>query len=97
MASKQSSQTQQKATDPVQMGLGIWAKLTQEQLDRVNSLWGEVAEVEGRAYERARQAFEEADALSREYVKYLADLSAEWRRMFLDTTRRAADALSAMG
>jgi len=96
MATKQNSQSQQKASDPVELGLGMWAKLTQEHIGRFNSLWSEVAEVEGRAYDRARQAFEEADALSREYVKYVGELSAEWRRMLLDTTRRTADALSAI-
>jgi len=95
MATKQPSQPQQAAS-PIETSLSIWAKLTQEQVDRLNSLWGELAEVEGRAYDRARQAFEEAESLSREYVKYVSDLSAEWRRMILDSTRRTADALSAI-
>ena len=96
MATKQTSQTQQTPTDPMQLGMGLWAKLSQEHLDRVNSMWSEMADAEGRVYERARQAFEEADVLSREYLKYMTDLSAEWRRMFLDTTRRTADSLSAI-
>jgi hypothetical protein len=94
MANKQASQSQQK--EP-QTGANAWAQLSVDHLDRINGLWGEIAEMEGKLYDGARQAFEQADSMTREYAQYMTDLSSQWRRMFLESTRRAADLFSAQG
>ena len=94
MANKQTSQTQQNES---QTAPNAWAQLSKDHLERINGLWGEIAEMEGKLYDSARQAFGEADSLTRDYAKYMTDLSSQWRRMFLESTRRAADLFSAQG
>ena len=92
MARKESSQSQQSSPDPVSIGLDLWARLARDHADRVNAWWAELAELEGRAYQRAREAFDEAASLSRESLAYLAELSAAWRRVIADLDGRAARA-----
>ena len=100
MAEKIPSQTQQKTngasagSDPVSAGMATWAKLTQEHIDRVTSFADELAGMESRAYERTREAMDQAEKLGREWVDYVSALSSEWRRLAIQSTRSAAEFLA---
>jgi hypothetical protein len=71
---------EKKSSQPQQIGFDTWAQLTRDQIERVTALAGELAQVESAAYDQAR-----------ELLDYSASLAAEWRRLVLAQTKKAAD------
>jgi hypothetical protein len=76
-----------------------WVNAARENLQRyqtaVNTYWDEVASFENAMYERARAATADLAGLAAESIAYVAALSAEWRKMSLDATRKMTDAFKA--
>jgi hypothetical protein len=87
MAEKNPSQTQQVAIDE-------WKKAVEAQVTRVQAFNDELARFEQKGLEHMKTAIEESNKLARESMAYIAQLSAEWRKLALEATRRAADAMS---
>ncbi len=90
---KTSSQPQQTApAHPfAAFGIDAFAQLTKDSVERINALYGELAQVEARAYDRMRDALAEAETMQRELSEYVQTLAGEWRKLALETTKRTVD------
>jgi hypothetical protein len=67
--------------------------MMQESLERLQSLYDELAAVEREAYDRAKAASAQLGTLFTESIDYAASLAREWRQLSLDMTRRGAEAI----
>jgi len=74
--------------DPMEM----WSKWTNDSLVRMQSLYDEMASIEGKAYDRAKATSEQLADLTSESITYFTKLADEWRKITLDATRRSAEA-----
>jgi hypothetical protein len=71
-----------------------WNKMVNEQTDRIAAMCDEVAKLETKGFEQARQAIEETTKLVRTSLEYQMQLASEWRKLALDATRRAAEVMT---
>ena len=78
----------------VQQIVGEWSKMVAEQVSRVESGLGELAKLESKAVAQALTSFEEAGRVAKESLAFTEKASAEWRKLFLEATRRTAAALA---
>jgi len=78
----------------VQQIAGEWSRMVSEQVSRVESGLGELAKLESKALAQAVTGFEEAGRIAKESLALTEKASAEWRKLFLDATRRTAAVLS---
>ena len=83
------SQTQQ-----AQQAQQAAAKMMEDQLDRMQAFQAEIAKLEAKGMEHARQAIDEAARLWKESISYGAQLTAAWRNLAIDATRRSVDAMT---
>lgn len=87
------SQTQKNPTaggfDPMEMV----SRLTAENVARLQSLYDELASWESKAYDRAKSAADQMAELANESFQYASKLTAEWRELTLEATRRSTDLL----
>jgi len=81
-------------TSQVQQMTGEWSRMVAEQVSKVESGLGELAKLESKAVAQAVTGFEEAGRIAKESLALTEKASAEWRKLFLDATRRT-DALLA--
>ena len=82
------------ANTHVQQIRDAWRKALVDQAERVEAFFGEVTKVEEKSLEHATNNMEEATRLAKVSMAYAAELSAQWRKLFLDATKRTADALA---
>lgn len=79
-------------------GYEQWAAAARDNLARlqanVNAYWNELSTFENAMYERAKQATADLASLANESIQYVSALSAEWRKLSLDATRRFADQMT---
>lgn len=72
-----------------------WTQLAREHLTRlqsqINGYWDELAGYENAVYERARAATTDLAALAQESIAYASAVTAEWRKMSVEATRRVAE------
>lgn len=87
MSDTKTSQTQQ-TPETVFPFLGIF----DEQLKRFDAFQKELAKLEQKNIEQARLMIDESAKLMKETLDYSAKLNQEWRKLALDSTRRAAAA-----
>jgi hypothetical protein len=66
-----------------------WNKIVEEQLGRVSGFCDELAKLEAKRDEQLVQAVDEAARMTKESLAYFGALSAEWRKLSLEATRRA--------
>jgi len=71
-----------------------WNKLVTEQTDKVAAMCDEIAKLETKGFEQTRAALEETTKLVRSSLEYQMPLAAEWRKLALDATRRAAEVMT---
>ena len=83
-----------KVTSQVQQIAGEWNKMVTEQVTRVESGLTELAKLESKTLAQAVTGFEEANRIAKESMALAEKASAEWRKLFLDATRRAAAILA---
>jgi len=85
----ETSQAQQKTPifDPTE----AFSKMTQENLQRVQALYDELAAWETKAYDRAKAAAEQLAEIASESVTYMAKLTGEWRNLTIEATRKSAE------
>ncbi len=69
-----------------------FTQLVRDQIARTQGLMEELSVYEGVAVQRARTAVGDLAKLTTDSIGYMAQLTAEWRKMALDAGRRAADA-----
>jgi hypothetical protein len=74
-----------------QQFLDLWVKSTQEQIARMDQMAEQLHKVQGQAVERTREAIDESARLMKETLNYSVQLQAEWRKITLDATKKAAD------
>ena len=70
---------------------GAWKRMVDEQTGRVESIYAEVAKVEDKGIERLHSAVDESARLMKDSFTWYGEISAEWRKMTLDATRRTAE------
>lgn len=61
----------------------------------MNAYWDELAGYENAMYARARSASQDMANLAGESIQYVAQLTAEWRKMTVEATRRVAESFKA--
>lgn len=71
-----------------------WKKMLTEQGERMAAMYDEMGRLEAKGLEQARTAIDEATRLMKSALDYQSQLSAEWRRLALEATRRAAETLT---
>ena len=69
-----------------------FSQMMKDQIARTQSLMDELAVYEGVAMQRARTAVNDLAKLASDSIGYMAQLSAEWRKVALDAGRRATEA-----
>jgi hypothetical protein len=83
-----------KAADPL-FGLPFtpdaFAAYSREHLARLEAWMRELAQLEETMVTRARATTAQLAQLTQDSLDYVAQLSAEWRKLAMDVTRRASD------
>ena len=74
-----------------QAAMNGWKKIVEDTMVRMPTVFEELAKLEQRGFEQARVAIAESARLANASLDFAMQLSAEWRKMTLDTARRAAD------
>jgi hypothetical protein len=74
----------------VQQIAGEWNKIVAEHVTRVESGLTELAKLEAKTMAQALTGFDEAGRIAKESGVFAEGASAEWRKLFLDATRRGA-------
>ena len=69
-----------------------FTQMMKDQIARTQGLMDELAVYEGVAMQRARTAVNDVAKLASDSIGYMAQLSAEWRKVALDAGRRATEA-----
>lgn len=64
-------------------------KVTDEQLERLEQMFTEGAKLQEKWIEQSQQTIDEMGKLMKSSLKYTADLTAELRRVSLESTRTA--------
>jgi len=77
-----------------QQMLDAWSKMTQDQIARMDQMAEQMHKLQGQAVTRTQSAIDETARLMKETLTYATDLSTEWRKITLDATKRAADAVT---
>ncbi|MBL9021976.1 MAG: hypothetical protein JNL21_07230 [Myxococcales bacterium] len=77
-----------------QQMLDLWTKATQEQISRMDQMAEQLHKMQGQAVERTREAIDETARLMKESLAYSTQLSAEWRKITLDATKKAAEVVA---
>lgn len=72
-------------------------KMTEEQATRMNAAFEESRKLEQKWVEQATASVEEASRLWMGGVTYATQLSAEWRRLASEATRRGLDLFGTKG
>jgi CII-binding regulator of phage lambda lysogenization HflD len=85
MAEQTTSHTQQ-IKDTVK-------KAFDDNAARVESAFGELAKLEEKGLEQLCAQLDEATRLTKVSLAYASELSAQWRKLMLDATRRSAEML----
>lgn len=70
---------------------GTWKRLMDEHTGRVESLYAEMGKIEDKGFERMSAVVDEGARLVKDSFAWYGELSAEWRKMTLDATRRTAE------
>lgn len=81
-------------TLPLRLGFTMWTRLASDQVERMQSFYDEVAELESRGYERARRTGREFATMFEQNVGYLASMSAEFQALSLESVRKSREFLA---
>ncbi|KAB2902082.1 MAG: hypothetical protein F9K40_07970 [Kofleriaceae bacterium] len=71
-----------------------FTQMMRDQIARTQGLMDELAVYESVAMQRARTAVNDLAKLATDSIGYMAQLSAEWRKLALEAGRRATDAFA---
>lgn len=84
-------------TSQVRDAQNAWKKAMDEQLARVELVYGEMARMQEQSLEQTRQAVDEMAKLTKDSINYFGQLQAEWRKLTLDAAKKSADFLTIQG
>ena len=84
----------EKISEQGQQMKDAWNKMVNEQTDRIAAMYDEVSKLETKGFEQTRAAIEESNKLMRSSLEYQMQLAGEWRKLALETTRRAAEMMA---
>lgn len=71
-----------------------WKKAADATIARLELASGEMARMQEQSLEQSRRAVDEMARLTKDSFDYFGQLSAEWRKLTLDATRKAASFLT---
>lgn len=71
-----------------------WAKLWQDQLERIDSATEEMVKLQEHGAARTSVAMDEVARLQKASFQYANRLSVEWRRVGMEAWRRAAELMT---
>ena len=74
-----------------------FAAFAREHLARMDTWMRELSALEGAMVARARATTQQLSQLTQDTIDYVAQLSAEWRKLAVDVTRRASDIVEPSG
>ncbi|HEX3343049.1 MAG TPA: hypothetical protein VHS09_00700 [Polyangiaceae bacterium] len=89
MAEQTTSQTQQ-----IKDG---FRKAVTDHAERVDGVFAEMAKLEEKGLEQAAVQLDEAARLTKASLAYVGELSAQWRKLWVDAARRTAEMMSGPG
>jgi len=69
----------------------VFKKATDEQLQKLEQMFSEGAKLQEKWIEQSQQAIDEMSKLMKSSIQYTADLTAELRRVSLESTRQAIE------
>ena len=68
-----------------------WKRMVDESTGRIESFYAELSKAEDKGVSQMNAAIDESARLMKDSFAWYAELSAEWRKMTLDATRRSAE------
>jgi hypothetical protein len=83
------------ADSKVHTAFHAFKKMVDEQFTRMENMYAEYGRYEKQGIEQANATIDELARLMKDSVDYSRQLSAEWRKMAKDATKRAAEMWSA--
>ncbi len=72
-------------------GMDVFKKASDEQLNRLGQMLDEAAKMQTKWFEATNQSINDSSELAKNSVKYFSDLSAEWRQLTLDGSKKAME------
>jgi len=94
MATRKTSQAQQEtAASPAHPfmslpGMEMWRSMMESQNQRFEQMLAEMARLETERHERAVSSLDDVTKLIRSGLDYQAQLTAQWRELSLEATRK---------
>jgi len=73
----------------------FWQKALGEQIDRWDGIVGQLGKLETKGFEQVCSNIDEAARLAKESTAYANLLTAQWRKLAVDSTRQALDLFGA--
>jgi hypothetical protein len=89
MAEQTTSQTQQIKDS--------FRKAVNDHAERVDSVFTEIAKLEEKGLEQAAVQLDEAARLTKVSLAYAIELTAQWRKLWVDAAKRTAEMVSGPG
>lgn len=77
----------------VQQAMDAWKKLMDEQMTRMSASFEEVGKLSEKSLNQTMTGIDEMAKLMKDTFTYANNLSTEWRKMTVDATRKATDAV----
>ncbi len=77
-----------------QQGMDAWRKTVEEQTARLGSMVEELDAIQQKQVEQTTQALDEYAKLVKESFSYAANLTAQWRRLALESSKRTAEMMA---
>ena len=77
-----------------QQGMDAWRKTVEEQTARLGAMVEEIDLLQQKQVEQTTQALDEYSKLVRESFTYAAQLTAQWRRLALESSKRTAEMMA---
>ena len=72
-------------------GMDAFRKASDEQLNRLGQMLDEGAKMQAKWFEASSTSVNESGELAKTSINYFNDLSSEWRRISMDSTRKAVE------
>jgi hypothetical protein len=91
------TKTEKTSTDPKDPMFGLpftpdaFAAFAREHMARMETWMRELSTLEDAMVARARATTQQLAQLTQDTIDYVAQLSAEWRKLAIDVTKRASD------
>ncbi len=92
MASEQAERVQQMGD--TQKNLDAWKKLTEDQMLSAAQAFDTLNDMRGDGVEQARAMVDDLAQMSKATFAFASELSEQWRKLSLETARRAAEMMS---